>query len=66
MRTLHTDAERDEAAALVQDRQRWLTMRGLSVLTRAQEAEADERAEHFTQVLDHAAENTLLAQPAAA
>ncbi|WP_213089735.1 FxLD family lanthipeptide [Streptomyces tauricus] len=58
MRTLRTDAERDEAAALVQDRQRWLTMRGLSVLTRAQEAEGDERAEHFTQVLDHAAENT--------
>ncbi|MCW8095847.1 hypothetical protein [Streptomyces tauricus] len=41
-------------------------MGGLSVLTRAQEAEVDERAEHFTQVLDHAAENTLLAQPAAA
>lgn len=31
MRSLHTDAERDEAAALVQDRQRWLTMRGLPV-----------------------------------
>ncbi|MCX4393192.1 hypothetical protein [Streptomyces sp. NBC_01767] len=31
MRTLGTDAERDEAAALVQDRQRWLTMRGLPV-----------------------------------
>ncbi|MER7728616.1 hypothetical protein [Streptomyces sp. NPDC096323] len=35
MRTLCTDAERDEAVALVQDRQRWLTMRGLPVPTRA-------------------------------
>lgn len=35
MRTLCTDAERDEAAALVQDRQRWLTMRGLPVPARA-------------------------------
>ncbi|WUS13833.1 hypothetical protein OG693_04000 [Streptomyces sp. NBC_01259] len=35
MRTLSTDAERDEAAALVQDRQRWLTMRGLPVPARA-------------------------------
>ncbi|MEU9059068.1 hypothetical protein AB0D13_09385 [Streptomyces sp. NPDC048430] len=35
MRTLGTDAERDEAAALVQDRQRWLTMRGLPVPARA-------------------------------
>ena len=29
MRTLCTDAERDEAAALVQDRQRWLTRQDL-------------------------------------
>lgn len=35
MRTLSTDAERDEAVALVQDRQRWLTMRGLRVPARA-------------------------------
>ena len=35
MRTLGTDAERDEAVALVQDRQRWLTMRGLPVPARA-------------------------------
>ncbi|MFJ8980136.1 hypothetical protein [Streptomyces sp. NPDC102282] len=35
MRTLGTGAERDEAAALVQDRQRWLTMRGLPVPARA-------------------------------
>jgi hypothetical protein len=35
MRTLCTDAERDEAAALVQDRQRWLAMRGLHVPARA-------------------------------
>ncbi|MFF2506331.1 hypothetical protein ACFVTY_23515 [Streptomyces sp. NPDC058067] len=35
MRSLHTDAERDEAAALVQDCQRWLTMRGLPVPARA-------------------------------
>ncbi|MFL0026049.1 hypothetical protein ACJBCE_24335 [Streptomyces sp. NBUL23] len=35
MRTLSTDAERDEAVALVQDRQRWLTVRGLSVPARA-------------------------------
>ncbi|WP_327669439.1 MULTISPECIES: hypothetical protein [unclassified Streptomyces] len=34
MRTLGTDAERDEAVALVQDRQRWLTMRGLPVPAR--------------------------------
>ncbi|WP_097955180.1 MULTISPECIES: hypothetical protein [unclassified Streptomyces] len=34
MRTLSTDAERDEAVALVQDRQRWLTMRGLPVPAR--------------------------------
>ncbi|MFI8221343.1 hypothetical protein [Streptomyces sp. NPDC085932] len=31
MRTLHTDAEREEAATLVQDRQRWLALRGLPV-----------------------------------
>ncbi|MEU3796054.1 helix-turn-helix transcriptional regulator [Streptomyces fructofermentans] len=31
MRTLRTGAEREEAAALVQDRQRWLTLRGLPV-----------------------------------
>ncbi|MEU8649762.1 hypothetical protein [Streptomyces sp. NPDC048737] len=31
MRTLRTDAEREEAAALVQDRQRQLAMRGLPV-----------------------------------
>ncbi|MGW2137604.1 hypothetical protein ACWCW2_16540 [Streptomyces sp. NPDC001773] len=36
MRTLGTDAEQDEAAALVQDRQRWLTMRGLPVPARAE------------------------------
>lgn len=35
MRTLCTDAEREEAAALVQDRQRWLSMRGLPVPARA-------------------------------
>jgi hypothetical protein len=35
MRTLCTDGERDEAAALVQDRQRWLTTRGLPVPARA-------------------------------
>ncbi|MDI3421903.1 hypothetical protein [Streptomyces luteolus] len=35
MRTLHTDAEREEAAALVQDRQRWLSMRGLPVPAQA-------------------------------
>jgi hypothetical protein len=35
MRTLHTDAEREEATTLVQDRQRWLTMRGLPVPARA-------------------------------
>ncbi|MGZ2358527.1 hypothetical protein LRE75_17785 [Streptomyces sp. 372A] len=35
MRTLCTDAERDEAVALVQDRQRWLTLRGLPVPARA-------------------------------
>lgn len=35
MRTLHTDAEREEAAALVQDRQRWLTLRRLPVATGA-------------------------------
>ncbi|QEV04906.1 hypothetical protein CP972_03605 [Streptomyces prasinus] len=35
MRTLRTGAEREEAAALVQDRQRWLTMHGLSVPARA-------------------------------
>ncbi|MGW2477011.1 hypothetical protein [Streptomyces sp. NPDC001665] len=33
MRPLRTDAERAEAAALVQDRQRWLTQRGLAVPT---------------------------------
>jgi DNA-binding CsgD family transcriptional regulator len=32
--TLGTDAEREEAAALVQDRQHWLTMRGLPVAAR--------------------------------
>lgn len=31
MRTLRTDAEREEAAALVQDRQRWLALRTLPV-----------------------------------
>ncbi|MFE9974023.1 hypothetical protein ACFYRD_25515 [Streptomyces hirsutus] len=35
VRTLRTDAEREEAAALVQDRQRWLTLRGLPVPARA-------------------------------
>ncbi|MFD7137005.1 hypothetical protein [Streptomyces sp. NPDC059894] len=35
MRTLRTDAEREEAAALVQDRQRWLTMHSLPVPARA-------------------------------
>ncbi|WSB31064.1 hypothetical protein OIE49_06430 [Streptomyces sp. NBC_01788] len=35
MRSLRTDAERAEAAALVQDRQRWLTLRGLPVPARA-------------------------------
>ncbi|WP_130440697.1 hypothetical protein [Streptomyces sp. BK239] len=35
VRTLHTDAEREEAATLVQDRQRWLTMRGLFVPAQA-------------------------------
>ncbi|MEU4176360.1 hypothetical protein [Streptomyces sp. NPDC026589] len=35
MRTLSTDAERDEAVALVQDRRRWLTVRGLLVPARA-------------------------------
>ncbi|HEY9327152.1 MAG TPA: hypothetical protein VIS09_02740 [Streptomyces sp.] len=35
MRTLCTDVERDAAAALVQDRQRWLPMRGLPVPARA-------------------------------
>ncbi|MFD7997047.1 hypothetical protein [Streptomyces mexicanus] len=35
VRTLRTDAEREEAAALVQDRQRWLTMRGLPVPAKA-------------------------------
>ncbi len=35
VRSLRTDAEREEAAALVQDRQRWLTMRGLPVPARA-------------------------------
>ncbi|MEV7064366.1 hypothetical protein AB0N97_16390 [Streptomyces collinus] len=35
MRTLRTDAEREEAAALVQDRQRWLTLRGLPVPAQA-------------------------------
>nr|WP_308376840.1 hypothetical protein [Streptomyces sp. ISL-99] len=34
MRTLGTDAERDEAAALVEDRQHWLTMRGLPIPAR--------------------------------
>ncbi|MFH9890535.1 DUF6082 family protein [Streptomyces luteogriseus] len=33
---------------------------------RAEEAEGDERAEHFTRVLDHAAKNHPQAQPAAA
>ncbi len=31
VRTLRTDAEREEAAALVQDSQRWLTLHGLPV-----------------------------------
>ncbi|MGJ5751514.1 hypothetical protein [Streptomyces puniciscabiei] len=35
MRSLRADAEREEAAALVQDRQRWLTMRGLPVPAQA-------------------------------
>ncbi|MFD0104635.1 hypothetical protein [Streptomyces sp. NPDC127164] len=35
VRTLCTDAERAEAAALVQDRQRWLTLRGLPVPAQA-------------------------------
>ncbi|MFB6940775.1 hypothetical protein ACFWGL_08210 [Streptomyces sp. NPDC060286] len=35
MRTLGTGAERDEAVALVQNRQRWLNMRGLPVPVRA-------------------------------
>ncbi|CAM5466094.1 putative protein OS=Streptomyces microflavus OX=1919 GN=Smic_07030 PE=4 SV=1 [Streptomyces microflavus] len=35
MRTLSTDAERAEAVALVQDRQRWLSVRGLRVPARA-------------------------------
>ncbi|MFD5258331.1 hypothetical protein ACFWM5_36645 [Streptomyces bobili] len=35
MRTLRTDAERAEAAALVQDRQRWLSLRGLPVPAQA-------------------------------
>ncbi|MFF7888405.1 hypothetical protein ACH40F_46830 [Streptomyces sp. NPDC020794] len=35
MRSLRTDAERAEATALVQDRQRWLTLRGLPVPARA-------------------------------
>lgn len=34
MRTPGTEAERDEAVALVQDRQRWLTMHGLPVSAR--------------------------------
>ncbi|MEU9734105.1 hypothetical protein [Streptomyces sp. NPDC048002] len=35
MHTLRTDAEREEAAALVQDRLRWLTLRGLPVPAQA-------------------------------
>ncbi|MFD4479875.1 hypothetical protein ACFWPU_27710 [Streptomyces sp. NPDC058471] len=35
VRSLHTDAERAEAVALVQDRQRWLTLRGLPVPAQA-------------------------------
>lgn len=35
MRTLSTAADRDEAAALVQERQRWLTLHGLPVPARA-------------------------------
>lgn len=35
VRTLRTDAEREEAAALIQDRQRWLTVRGLPVPAQA-------------------------------
>ncbi|MEU8507164.1 hypothetical protein AB0C40_21015 [Streptomyces brevispora] len=35
VRTLRTDAEREEAAALVQDRQHWLTTRGLPVPAQA-------------------------------
>ncbi|MFD7957653.1 hypothetical protein ACFV4X_29710 [Streptomyces ardesiacus] len=35
VRRLRTDAERAEAAALVQDRQRWLTLRGLPVPAQA-------------------------------
>ncbi|MET8794422.1 hypothetical protein [Streptomyces pseudogriseolus] len=34
MRSLSTEAERTEAAALVEDRQRWLTLRGLPVPAR--------------------------------
>ncbi|MGW2685678.1 hypothetical protein ACWC6I_21305 [Streptomyces sp. NPDC001414] len=34
MRTLGTAAEREEAAALVQDRERWLTLHGLPILAR--------------------------------
>jgi hypothetical protein len=43
-------------------RRYWKRFGGL----RAEEAEGDERAEHFTQLLDHAAKNHPLAQPAAA
>ncbi|MBP0456142.1 hypothetical protein [Streptomyces montanisoli] len=35
MRTLRTDTEREEAAVLVRDRQRWLTQRDLPVPARA-------------------------------
>ncbi|MER6714616.1 hypothetical protein [Streptomyces sp. NPDC000877] len=35
VRTLRTAAEREEAATLVQDRQRWLTLRGLPVPAQA-------------------------------
>ncbi|MEU2374999.1 hypothetical protein [Streptomyces misionensis] len=35
VRTLRTDAEHEEAAALVQDRQRWLTLQGLPVPAQA-------------------------------
>ena len=43
-------------------RRYWARFGGL----RAQEAEGDERAEHFTKVLDKAAKNHLGAQPVAA
>lgn len=44
----------------------WITNSDVSRRYWTQEAVGDERAEHFTRVLDHAAENAPLAQPAAA